>query len=90
MVSKSPLAHIPTGPLLLVMALTVIVAYWLAWRYRRSYDPQRLIRGYCLYAPVALVLALLMHIPIVLIIGIWLAGAGVLAMRSNHYFYEHR
>ncbi|KRN25306.1 hypothetical protein [Lacticaseibacillus camelliae] len=88
--SKSPLARIPTVPLLVMIALTVVVAYWLAWRYRRSYDPQRLIRGYVIYAPVALTLALLLQVQLVLAIGIWLAGAGVLATRSNHYFYEHR
>ncbi|MFD1429228.1 MULTISPECIES: hypothetical protein [Lacticaseibacillus] len=86
-ITSSPLSNIPTGPLLAIVFITVVFAAWLAWHFRENYDPKSLIKWYCWYAVPLLILALILHVQVVLVLATWLAGAGILAFRSNHYFY---
>ncbi|GFH41560.1 hypothetical protein Hs30E_01110 [Lactococcus hodotermopsidis] len=82
------MAEIPTGPLLAMFVLTIIVSYAIAYHYRQDYDPKKMIIAYLIYlAPFALV-AFLFKLKLILIIGLYVFGAVVLVFRNSKYFNE--
>lgn len=87
-ITHSPLSHVHTIPLLLVLVITICFALWLAHHFRDNYDPRPLLKWYGWYAVPLTAGALLLQVQVALIIAVWLAGAGLLAFRSNHYFYD--
>jgi hypothetical protein len=86
-ISNSPLSKISTGALALLLILTIVAIYVLAYHFRNDYDPKRLIKSYAVFFLPLLGVGLLLHIQVILIAGIYLAGIFVLVFRSNHYFY---
>ncbi|MCI2169991.1 hypothetical protein [Schleiferilactobacillus perolens] len=86
-ITNSPLSKISTGSLALLLMLTIAAIFWIAHHFRNDYDPKRLIKSYAIFFLPLLAVGLLLHIQVVLIVGIYLAGVFLLVFRSNHYFY---
>lgn len=87
--SKNPIAHIDTIPLLLLFIAAVSVGSVLAWLLKDKYNAKYLIRAYLVYGIIHLFIGLVvLKVALVFIIGSYLLGGIVTIFRSNHYFYS--
>lgn len=87
--TKNPLTTINTNHLLLLFILALIVGFFLAWRFKKMYDPSHVIKAYLIYGIIHFFLGVLIFkVVFVIVIGSYLFGGILMIFRSNHYFYE--
>lgn len=85
---NSLLAVMNPATLLAGLAVLGAIAYFCARRYRNTNDFAKSVRMYLPLMLAADVVFYILEIPVILLLGIDVAGFVIMALVSNHYFYH--
>lgn len=84
-----PLTNINTVGLIVMFLTTVFYAVIIVYKHRDHNDIRQIYKWYLGYLLPFVILSVILHLQIVIQIGIYLAGAGIILHRSNRYFYRY-